>query len=217
MDDLFAGHDASLGRHEILCEGALVLRGRAYARAAEFLAQIKAVADIAPFRQMTTPGGYLMSVDMTCCGSLGWVSDAAGYRYAAQDPQRRAPWPAMPDCLRVFARAMAAEAGFAGFDPDVCLINRYLPGAKLSLHQDRDEPDLRAPIVSVSLGLPATFLFGGLHRQDPLQRIGLIHGDVVVWGGPARLRHHAVLPVREGMHPLTGRCRINLTFRKASS
>lgn len=216
MDDLFADHDASLGRSEVLTEGAQVLRGRAHARAAEFLALIDGVSAQAPFRNMTTPGGYPMSVDMSCCGRLGWVSDERGYRYSVTDPQTGRAWPAMPEVLRGFAMACAAEAGFPDFSPDACLINRYRPGAKLSLHQDRDEPDLSAPIVSVSLGLPATFLFGGLRRSDPQQRVGLVHGDVVVWGGPARLRFHAVLPVREGEHPLTGRYRINLTFRKAS-
>ncbi len=216
MDDLFADHDASLQRREVLAEGAVVLRGRAYARVAEFLALIDAVSMQSPFRRMSTPGGYLMSVDMTCCGRLGWVSDESGYRYSAADPHTGKPWPDMPEALRDFAVASAADAGFSGFRPDACLINRYRPGAKLSLHQDRDEPDLSAPIVSVSLGLPATFLFGGLRRSDPQQRIGLVSGDVVVWGGPARLRHHAVLPVRDGEHPLAGRFRINLTFRKAS-
>lgn len=216
MDDLYFDHDASLGRSEVLAPGAVVQRGRAHPHAAEFLALIHAVSMSAPFRSMTTPGGYLMSVDMSCCGRLGWVSDEAGYRYSAIDPLSGQPWPAMPEALREFAVARAEEAGFSGFRPDACLINRYRPGAKLSLHQDRDEPDLSAPIVSVSLGLPATFLFGGLRRSDPQQRVGLVHGDVVVWGGPARLRFHAVLPVREGEHPLTGRYRINLTFRKAS-
>lgn len=214
-EDLFAGHDAALARREILAEGAVILRGRAWAQAGLLLAAVEAVAREAPFRRMSTPSGYRMSVETTSCGRLGWTSDRAGYRYLAQDPLRNRPWPPMPKGLRAFAVAAAAEAGFAGFAPDACLINRYAPGAKLSLHQDRDEADLSAPIVSVSLGLPATFVFGGVARGGPTVRVGLVHGDVVVWGGPARLAYHAVLPLREGEHSMTGRWRINLTFRKA--
>jgi len=164
---------------------------------------------------MTTPGGFRMTVAMTNCGALGWVSDRRGYRYDAIDPQRGAAWPSMPASFTRLAAQAASRAGFKGFVPDACLINRYEPGAKLSLHQDRDEHDLSAPIVSVSLGLPAVFLFAGLNRADKAKRIGLRHGDVVVWGGASRLRFHGVLPLADGAHALLGRQRINLTFRRA--
>jgi DNA oxidative demethylase len=169
----------------------------------------------APFRHMVTPGGHVMSVAMTNCGSAGWVTDRSGYRYDAADPEAGKPWPAMPASFRSLAGAAAAEAGFSGFAPDACLINRYAPGARMSLHQDRDETDFGAPIVSVSLGLSATFLFGGLQRSDRPRRYRLEHGDVVVWGGPARLAFHGVAPLADGEHALMGRLRINLTFRKA--
>lgn len=152
---------------------------------------------------------------MTNCGSAGWVTDRAGYRYSADDPETGRPWPAMPAVFRELAAAVAAEAGYPGFRPDACLVNRYQPGAKLSLHQDRDERDYDHPIVSVSLGLPATFQFGGAGRRDPVRRVPLAHGDVVVWGGPSRLFHHGVLTLKDGEHPATGRCRLNLTLRRA--
>jgi alkylated DNA repair protein (DNA oxidative demethylase) len=164
---------------------------------------------------MTTPGGYTMSVAMTSCGALGWVTDRRGYRYDAVDPERDAPWPAMPPALRALAADAAAAAGFGGFAPDSCLINLYEPGARLSLHQDRNERDFAQPIVSVSLGLPATFLLGGLSRKDPAQAIPLAHGDVVVFGGKARLAYHGVKPLKPGAHPLLGSRRVNLTFRRA--
>jgi alkylated DNA repair protein (DNA oxidative demethylase) len=152
---------------------------------------------------------------MTNCGALGWISDRGGYRYAARDPQTQRAWPAMPDAFLELATRGAERAGFPGFVPDACLVNRYEPGARLTLHQDRDERDFSAPIVSVSLGLPAVFLFGGERRSDRVQRVALAHGDVVVWGGPTRLRFHGVLPLADGRHPLTGRHRVNLTLRKA--
>jgi alkylated DNA repair protein (DNA oxidative demethylase) len=155
-----------------------------------------------------------MSVAMTNCGTLGWVSDRRGYRYDRRDPDRGAPWPAMPPVFLELASAAAARAGFAGFRPDACLVNRYDAGARLTLHQDKDELDLDAPIVSVSLGIPAVFQWGGEQRSDRPRRVPLVHGDVVVWGGPSRLRFHGVLPMREDHHPLVGACRINLTFRK---
>jgi len=164
---------------------------------------------------MITPGGYRMSVAMSNCGSTGWITDRSGYRYDSIDPESGRKWPSMPASFLHLAKAAAAEAGFEGFAPDACLINRYEVGARLSLHQDKDEADYSAPIVSVSLGLPATFLFGGLKRTDKTQRIPVIHGDVVVWGGPARLRFHGVLALKAGRHPLLGGYRINLTFRKA--
>jgi alkylated DNA repair protein (DNA oxidative demethylase) len=164
---------------------------------------------------MVTPGGYRMSVAMTNCGTVGWIVDRSGYRYGDIDPESGRRWPRMPALFRELAAAAAAQAGFDGFLPDACLINRYEPGTKLSLHQDKDEKDLAAPVVSVSFGLPARFLFGGLKRSDPCVKIPLTHGDVAVWGGPARLAFHGVMPLEDGIHPTLGRQRINLTFRRA--
>jgi alkylated DNA repair protein (DNA oxidative demethylase) len=200
---------------ETLGAGAVVLRAHAHERARELLEHVDAIAAAAPFRQMITPGGLRMSVAMTSCGPLGWVSDRNGYRYSAVDPASGAPWPAMPLAYVELAQEAAARAGYAGFQPDSCLINRYEPGVRLSLHQDRDERDYAQPIVSVSLGLPAVFQFGGLRRSDKTLRVPLVNGDVVVWGGPARLRFHGVAPLKEGFHPVLGRRRINLTFRRA--
>ena len=194
----------------------VVLRGHAQPRAAPLLAAVDGVMAQAPLRHLVTPGGFTMSVAMTNCGALGWTSDRRGYRYSAIDPVSGQPWPAMPAVFAQLAGEAAAAAGFEGFAPDACLINQYLPGSRLSLHQDRDERDLGAPIVSVSLGMPATFLFGGLARADKTARVLLRHGDVVVWGGVDRLRHHGVLPLKDQPHPLLGGRRINLTFRKAS-
>lgn len=201
---------------EALCPGAVVLRGFAVPYETDLLAALEEITAEAPFRHMVTPGGFTMSVAMSNCGSYGWVSDQRGYRYAALDPNVGKPWPCMPNVFLKLARDAAASAGFDGFEPDACLINRYAPGARLSLHQDKNERDFGAPIVSVSLGLPAIFLFGGLRRNDKATRVPLTHGDVVVWGGPARLRYHGVLPLKEGPHPLTGEYRINLTFRLAT-
>jgi DNA oxidative demethylase len=198
-----------------LCEGAMLLRGFAAADATALIEALRQVEAVAPFRHMVTPGGYRMSVAMTNCGQAGWVSDPKGYRYDAVDPDTGSAWPPIPGVFERLAVGAAAAAGFADFSPDVCLINRYEPGAKLSLHQDKDERDFSAPIVSVSLGLPAVFLFGGIRRSDRPRRIRLESGDVVVWGGPARKVYHGVAPLADGEHPLTGRCRINLTFRKA--
>ena len=200
---------------EVLEPGAMVLRGFALAQAADLLAAVQQVTARAPFRHLVTPGGLRMSVAMTNCGPLGWVSDRSGYRYDCIDPDSRKPWPAMPALFRRLALDAAEAAGFPGFVPDACLINRYAPGTRLSLHQDRDEGHYAHPIVSVSLGIPAVFLWGGAQRADRTRRVALLHGDVVVWGGPARLRFHGVLPLPEGHHPLTGGLRINLTFRKA--
>jgi len=193
----------------------MLLRGFARPFEADLIAALRDIAGRAPFRHMLTPGGHRMSVAMTNCGCFGWVTDRTGYRYDADDPETRRPWPAMPAPFCQLARQAAAQAGFHGFSPDACLINRYQPGARMSLHQDRDENDLGAPIVSVSLGLPATFLFSGLKRSDKPRRFRLQHGDVVVWGGPARLAFHGVAPLADGEHALMGRQRINLTFRKA--
>lgn len=213
FDDLFAHLGDDAGHIEPLAEGAVVLRGFARERAAELLAAVAVITAAAPFRHMVTPGGFHMAVAMTNCGPLGWVSDPRGYRYSPTDPNSGRPWPAMPLAFKQLAQTAAAAAGFAVFAPDACLINRYAPGSKLSLHQDKDETDLGAPIVSVSLGLPATFQFGGLTRSAPTARVPLRHGVVVVWGGPARLRYHGVLPIKDGTHPYTGDCRLNLSFR----
>jgi len=198
-----------------MAEGAVLLRGFAKPFEGDLVSALHDIAGQAPFRHMRTPGGHQMSVAMTNCGCLGWVTDRTGYRYDASDPETGKPWPAMPAIFRELARQAADRAGFGGFAPDACLINRYQPGARMSLHQDRDEGDFSAPIVSVSLGLPATFLFGGSKRSDKPRLFRLEHGDVVVWGGPARLAFHGVAPLADGEHPLTGRQRINLTFRKA--
>lgn len=200
---------------EALGPRAVVLRGFARSSAPALLHALQAVTAGAPFRYMITPGGFRMSVAMTNCGAAGWVTDASGYRYDAIDPQSGDRWPRMPSCFAELATCAATEAGFAGFAPDACLINRYEPGARLSLHQDRNEKDFDAPIVSVSLGVPAVFLFGGLKRADRSRCVPLWHGDVVVWGGPDRLRYHGVRPLKEDHYPLLGRQRINLTFRKA--
>lgn len=194
----------------------MLLSGFARAEQARVLADVAAVAAAAPFRHLVTPGGYRMSVAMTSCGALGWVSDASGYRYDPQDPASGLPWPEMPASFRALATNAAARAGFVGFAPDACLVNRYEPGARLSLHQDKDEQDYGAPIVSVSLGLPAIFLFGGHTRAERPMRVPLVHGDVVVWGGPARLRYHGVLPLADGWWDGLGAYRINLTFRRAA-
>ncbi|MGS0997369.1 DNA oxidative demethylase AlkB [Rhodanobacter sp. UC4436_H3] len=213
--DLFAAAPAPFRRDLPLCEGAMVLRGFALASEAALLQALEAITAQAPFRHLVTPGGLRMSVAMTNAGPLGWVSDRRGYRYDPIDPDSGRPWPPMPAVFLQLADAAAAHAGFAGFVPDACLLNRYEAGARLSLHQDRDERDLGQPIVSVSLGIPAVFLFGGLQRADRAQRVPLAHGDVVVWGGPARLRYHGVLPLKPNHHPLLGETRINLTFRRA--
>jgi alkylated DNA repair protein (DNA oxidative demethylase) len=215
IDDLFGGAETAKGETETLAEGAMVLRGFAAADTSALMQALAPVLAAAPFRHMSTPGGYRMSVAMTNCGAFGWVTDRRGYRYQPLDPETGHPWPPMPSAFRDLAVAAAAAGGFAGFEPDSCLINRYEPEARLSLHQDRNERDYAAPIVSVSLGLPATFLFGGLSRSERPRRVPLRNGDVVVWGGPARLAFHGVEAIADGEHPLTGRCRINLTFRRS--
>jgi DNA oxidative demethylase len=214
MRDLLSELPASRTR-EPIGDGAVVLRGFVSACAGELLCAVERIHAAAPFRHLTTPGGHMMSVAMTNCGDLGWVSDRRGYRYQGVDPLSGAPWPAMPDLFRSVATEAAEEAGYARFMPGACLINRYEPGARLTLHQDRNERDLSQPIVSVSLGVSAIFLFGGMRRNDRPRRIRLDHGDVVVWGGATRLAFHGVEALGEGMHTVTGRCRINLTFRKA--
>lgn len=216
IGDLFAALGApDAGRAEALAEGAMVLRGFALADAPALLAAVEEITAAAPFRHLVTLGGRRMSVAMSNCGEAGWVSDQGGYRYQALDPLTGQHWPAMPPLFLELARRAAEAAGFGDFYTDVCLINRYAPGTRLTLHQDKDEKGYTDPIVSVSLGLPAVFLCGGLRRTDKTRRIRLEHGDVTVWGGPARLAFHGVAPLAEGEHPATGQCRINLTFRRA--
>lgn len=212
MSDLFSGEtrpDVSLG------PGAKLLAGFAEMQAADLVAAIIEITQAAPFRHLITPGGWTMSVAMTNCGALGWVSDRSGYRYDPNDPQTGRPWPALPPLFLDLAQRAAAQLGFTDFRPDACLVNRYVPGSRLTLHQDRNERGLDAPIVSVSLGLPATFLWGGLSRADKPRRFRLIHGDVVVWGGPSRMTFHGIDTLPDGDHPMTGALRYNLTFRRA--
>jgi alkylated DNA repair protein (DNA oxidative demethylase) len=213
MTDLFAALPRS--GIESIGAGAILLKGFARREAARLIAEVGKVAEQAPFRHMVTPGGKQMSVAMTNCGTAGWVTDRHGYRYDPDDPQSGRRWPPMPDAFHRLATRAAAAGGYAGFAPDACLMNRYEPGARLTLHQDRDEQDFSQPIVSVSLGLPAVFLFGGAKRTDRPRRIRLESGDVVVWGGATRLAFHGIDKLADGDDPLTGHCRINLTFRKA--
>ena len=200
---------------QLLSEAAVVLRGFARDTAARLIAEVDGITAVAPFRNMVTPGGFRMSVGMTNCGRAGWVTDRKGYRYEPVDPVTGNPWPQMPEVFRRLAERAALAGGYPGFEPDACLMNLYEPGTRLSLHRDENERDLSAPIVSVSLGLPAIFLFGGNHRNDRSRRVPLESGDVVVWGGPDRLVYHGVAPLADGNDPLTGSRRINLTFRKA--
>lgn len=211
--DLFA--DEHPTGAESIGPQSVVLRGHALPHAVQLLEAVEGIAAQAPLRHLVTPGGFTMSVAMTNCGALGWISDRSGYRYGPTDPTTGLPWPPMPAVFRQLARDAAEAAGYPGFAPDACLINRYAPGTRLSLHQDRDEGNYEHPIVSVSLGVPAVFLWGGAQRADKARRVGLVHGDVVVWGGPARLRFHGVLPLAHASHVMTGALRINLTFRKA--
>jgi alkylated DNA repair protein (DNA oxidative demethylase) len=211
--DLFSGsstHDV-----QAIAAGAALLHGFAASAAPALMQAIDEVIAAAPLRHMITPGGYRMSVAMTNCGNAGWYSDPSGYRYDSLDPTTGLPWPVMPDIFIDLARRAAAAGGYSSFEPDACLINRYEPGARLTLHQDKNERDYSAPIVSVSLGLPAVFLFGGLRRKDRPRRLRLESGDIVVWGGLTRLAYHGVAALADGDDPLTGRRRYNLTFRKA--
>ncbi len=212
--DLFDSVAEAQPSREAIADGAVLLRGFVKPIERELIDAVRAIVAQSPFRRMTTPGGHLMSVAMTNCGDRGWITDHTGYRYDPVDPRTGAPWPAMPPVFRDLARRAAEQGGFHDFAPGACLVNRYEPGTRLSLHQDKDELDYSAPIVSVSLGLPATFLFGGMARSDKPRRFRLVHGDVVVWGGPSRLAYHGVAPLADGEHALLGRRRINLTFRK---
>jgi alkylated DNA repair protein (DNA oxidative demethylase) len=200
---------------EAFAPGAVLLRGFALPYVNETVAALDRIGAEAPFRRMVTPWGAAMSVAMTNCGAAGWLSDRTGYRYDRIDPESGRPWPAMPECFRALASDAAAAAGYPGFTPDSCLINRYEPGTRLSLHQDKNERDYAHPIVSVSLGLPATFQFGGPKLADPVRKIALWHGDVAVWGGPSRLFYHGIAELKDGHHERLGRHRINLTFRRA--
>ena len=200
--------------HEPLTPGAFLLHAFVQPDEQQLYDAIQALAFQSPFRHMSVRGGKQMSVAMTNAGPLGWVSDLTGYRYDPVDPESGRPWPAMPPIFQRLSAAAAEAAGYSAFHPDACLVNRYAPGSQMGLHQDRDELDLAAPIVSVSLGLPATFLFGGLKRSDTQRRFRLVSGDVVVWGGPARLFYHGVTRLAPGSHPVTGDARYNLTFRK---
>ena len=214
-NDLFSSIDNSESWTETICPDAVVLRQYATKQAKDLIETVYKITQQAPFRRMQTPGGRTMSVALSSCGDYGWVSDHSGYRYSPIDPQNGQPWPPMPDSFYQLAQTAAQEAGFPDFEPDACLINQYKPGTKMGLHQDKDEQDFSAPIVSVSLGVPANFQFGGMKRSDKPVKIPLAHGDVVVWGGEARLRFHGVLTIRQAYHPLTSDERINLTFRKA--
>lgn len=213
MLDLFEPEAPS--SRQSLGPASMVLRGFALPHVPELMRAIAVIEAAAPFRHMVTPGGFTMSVALTNCGRLGWTTDRRGYRYTTVDPDTGAAWPPMPEVFARLANTAAAAAGFDGFEPDACLVNRYAPGSRLSLHQDRNERDYDAPIVSVSLGMRATFLFGGHARSDPTAKVPLQHGDVVVWGGADRLRYHGVLPLKDEPHALLGDTRINFTFRKA--
>ncbi len=211
--DLFADNQAN--HREQIGPEAYVLRGFALPLVPQLLQAIEELQHVSPFRHMVTPGGFTMSVALTNCGALGWTTDRRGYRYSSIDPLSGQPWPAMPAVFAKLAREAAYAAGFENFVPDACLVNRYLPGSRLTLHQDRNERDFDAPIVSVSLGVSATFLFGGLERSDKTIKVPLAHGDVVIWGGEDRMRYHGVMPVKDVTHSILGNQRINFTFRKA--
>jgi len=213
MSGLFE-RDSSTKSTESLGDAAVLLRNFASEEAPLLVEEILKITQKAPFRKLETRGGYQMSVAMTNCGRVGWVSDRTGYRYDSTDPQTGSLWPPMPGAFQKLASLAAAEAGFADYDPDACLINHYVAGSRLGLHQDRDERDPWSPIVSVSLGVPAVFLWGGKRRSDPIRRVIVENGDVAVWGGPARFIYHGVAPLKPGWHKLTGTDRINLTFRK---
>jgi alkylated DNA repair protein (DNA oxidative demethylase) len=216
MPDLFAAAGTpNEPPYDAFAPGAALLRGFALPYVSEILRSLKEISAQAPFRHMTTPWGAVMSVAMTNCGDAGWLTDRSGYRYDRIDPESGRPWPVMPNCFRILASDAATEAGYPGFVPDACLINRYEPDTRLTLHQDKNERDYAQPIVSVSLGLPAIFQFGGLKRRDPVRKFMVRHGDVAVWGGPSRLCYHGVAELKEGEHELLGRLRINLTFRRA--
>ena len=215
MTDLLHGSETRPTEPEAIAPGAVVLRAFALTQQAQLIGAVEEIAAVSPFRHMMTPGGSAMSVAMTNCGIAGWISERRGYRYTTIDPQTERPWPAMPAFFTALAHRAASACGYGEFSPDVCLINRYRPGARMSLHQDQDERDFSQPIVSVSLGLACRFLFGGARRDDKVKRLTLVAGDVVVWGGTARRYFHGVAPLASEVHPLSGAIRFNLTFRKA--
>lgn len=216
-EDLFASTQPALAEPVALGADAWLLPGHALPQLTALHAGLQQVLAAAPLRNMRTPRGQAIGAAMSNCGALGWISDARGYRYEALDPEQGQPWPPMPPAWLQLAGEAAQAAGFPGFAPDACLINRYVPGVGMGLHQDRDEADHSHPIVSVSLGLPARFLWGGPRRTDAVRRIVLRHGDIVAWGGSARLHHHGIAPLAAGEHPFAGACRINLTFRRAGT
>jgi alkylated DNA repair protein (DNA oxidative demethylase) len=197
-----------------IAPGVVLLRNYAQTQAEAVIAEVALIAAAAPFQHMITPGGFTMSAALTNCGA-GWISDRKGYRYSSVNPQTGEPWPAIPALFSELAASAAAAAGYPNFNPDACIVNRYVPGARMSLHQDSQEKPLEAPVVSISLGLSATFLWGGMSRSDRPQRIALHHGDVIVWGGPSRLNFHGIAPLKPATHPSLGAQRINLTLRKA--
>lgn len=213
--DLFADIENMDAPMRSLGPQSLLLRGFVLEREHLILQALTDIINEAPLRSMMTPGGQMMSVRTTNCGQVGWVSDRCGYRYAENDPKTGKPWPAMPAAFTELALEAAQAAGFGHFNPDACLINQYEIGAKMGLHQDKDEVDFSQPIISVSLGIPAIFMFGGLKRSESAERVLLWHGDVVVWGGKDRLRYHGILPIKPDIHPTLGPSRINLTFRRA--
>ena len=215
MDDLFQDQPPDLPERQALGPESWLLRHTLQTTACHLMADIHTLTATHPFQHMVTRGGHTMSVATSSYGSYGWVSDAQkGYRYASSNIETGQPWPPIPAHWLALATALAEKAGFNGFHPDSALINRYAVGARMGLHQDRDEATLAWPIVSLSLGLPARFMFGGKQRQAPVKDFTLLHGDVVVWGGADRLRFHGIRPLKAGHHSLTGPYRYNITFRR---
>lgn len=198
---------------EELEAGAVLLRQFATPQAATLLQTLHRLTRQAPFRHMRTPGGGTMSAAMASCGALGWVSSTQGYTYTPVDPASQQPWPAMPASFVSLAQDAAKAAGYAGFTPNACLLNRYQNDSHMGLHQDRDEGDTTHPIVSLSLGRTGLFMWGGQNRRDKIRTIALEHGDVLVWGGPARLHYHGIKGLGPNPHPLTEQTRYNITFR----
>lgn len=217
MNDLFEDQVPELPEREVIGPQSVLLRHRLHAQAAQLMNDIRILTTDHPFQHMVTRSGHAMSVATVSCGQYGWVSDTVhGYRYATHDPLTHPPWPAMPAQWQALATQLAEEAGFAGFMPDSALVNRYAAGTRMGLHQDRDEASFGWPIVSLSLGLPARFMFGGLTRQAPVTDVTLLHGDVVAWGGVDRLRFHGIRPLKDGHHSVTGCYRYNVTFRRVA-
>ena len=199
----------------MLAKGAYWLRGFALPQADTICAMLIEHLKNYPPQQMMTPMGYSMSVRTTSFGEFGWVSSKQGYGYAVKNSFTNESWPPIPESFFDLAQRAANQAGYVNFKPDTCLINVYEIGDKMGLHQDKDEADFSKPIVSVSLGLPVIFQFGGLTRTAKTLKVPLSHGDVVVWGADSRLCFHGVLPLKAGTHGTLGQRRINLTFRKA--